>query len=430
MLPYKMIEIFTSEEARWQGKPLHAAVVETVRSLKLPARCLVTKAAEGCYESGDLATRGLELLSYNMPLRITIILPAAELDRMLPQIEAMVADGIVAVQDLAVSSHKTRGTLLPPGVRVRDIMTPEPKRVAPDTPLDEVARLLLPSPFTGLPVVDENNRPVGVIAQGDLIYKAGMPMRFGLLAESESRNVEAVLAELAARKAGDVMTQPAVTIEQDQPVVDAVQRMLDRQVKRLPVVDATGSLVGILSRVDVFHAVMRECPDWSSFRAQRIQVENLHCVADIMRRDTHTVLPETPVEEVMRLIDCNDIQRLCVVDRGGRFLGLISDRDLLIGFSRPHPGIWDFFVSRIPFTERGRRHRELSEHLRARTAAEVMKSEVVTIAEDAPIEEALRLMLAKAIKRLPVVDAEGLFKGMISRDSILRTAFAGPSGAG
>ena len=52
-----------------------------------------------------------------------------------------------------------------------------------------------------------------------------------------------------------------------------------------------------------------------------------------MRRDTPTVFPETPVEEVIRLIDCNDIQRVCVVDKEGYFLGLISDRDLLAAFS-------------------------------------------------------------------------------------------------
>ena len=60
------------------------------------------------------------------------------------------------------------------------------------------------------------------------------------------------------------------------------------------------------------------------------------------------------MEEVIRLIDCNAMQRVCVVDQAGRFLGLISDRDLLAAFSDRHPGIWDYLVSKIPFTERGR----------------------------------------------------------------------------
>ncbi len=273
-------------------------------------------------------------------------------------------------------------------------------------------------------MVDEENRPVGVIAQGDLIYKAGMPMRLGLLAESDREKVGAVLETLAQKQASEVMTQPAVIIAQDKLVTDAVELMLSKEVKRLPVVDAAGKLVGILSRVDVFHTIIRECPDWKAFQGQSIQVEDLRFVSDIMRRDTYTVLPDTPVEEVMRIIDCSDIQRVCVVDKEGHFLGLISDKDLLIAFSERHPGIWDYFASKIPFTERGRRNKELREHLRAKTAAKVMNTDIVTVREDTSIEEAIRLMIERAIKRLPVVDAEGKFKGMISRDSLLRAGFA------
>ena len=68
--------------------------------------------------------------------------------------------------------------------------------------------------------------------------------------------------------------------------------MLARAMKRLPVVDTDGRLVGILSRLDVFKTVMREAPDWDAFRAQEIEVRNLRTVADIARRDAHTVQAE------------------------------------------------------------------------------------------------------------------------------------------
>jgi CBS domain-containing protein len=424
MLKYKMIEIFTGEEARWHGRPLYSAVVQRVNDLKIAARSIVTRGIEGSYESGEISTGRLEVLSYNMPVRITVILPAADFDRVLSMVEEMVTDGIVTARDVDVVSHKTRGLLIPRRTRVREIMTPDPKKVNLTTPLNEVARLLLSSDFTGLPVVDEENRPVGVIAQGDLIYKAGMPMRLGLLAESDPKRVSAVLEALALKQAKQVMTQPAVTVGQDRLVTEAVDIMLGNRVKRLPVVDEAGKLIGMISRVDIFHTVMRECPNWAAFQQQNISVEGLRFVSDIMRRDAHTALPDTPVEEVMRIIDCNDIQRVCVVDKQGYFLGLISDRDLLIAFSGRHPGIWDYFVSKIPFTERGRQNRELREHLRARTAAEVMNTNIVTVREDAPIEDAIRLMLERAIKRLPVLDSEGKFKGMISRESLLRAGFA------
>jgi CBS domain-containing protein len=424
MQRYKVIEIFTDEEGRWQGEPLPSAIIQYVRDLKIAARCLVIRGIAGLYENGEIATSRLEVLSYNMPVWIRIILPAFESDRVMAEVGKMVTNGIVTVQDLDVVSHRTRGLLMPRQTRVRDVMTTDLKKVNLDTPLDEVARLLLSSTFTGLPVVDAENRPVGVISQSDLIYKAGMPMRLGLLAESAKERVSLVLESLGSKQAREVMTRPAVTIGQDKLVTEAVNLMLQKQVKRLPVVDADRKLVGNLSRVDVFHTILRECPDWQAFQKQKITVENLRFVSDIMRRDTTAVLPDTPVDEVIHLIDCGDIQRVCVVDQEENFLGLISDRDLLVAFADRHPGIWDYFVSKISFTERGRQQKQLQEHLRKKTAAEVMNTNIITVQENAPINEAIRLMLENGIKRLPVLDGQGKFKGMVSREALLRAGFA------
>jgi CBS domain-containing protein len=423
MLQYKVIEIFTGEEARWQGKQLYSAIVRRVTDLKIAARCIVTRGIEGSYENGEIATGRLEILSYNMPVRITIIVPAGEFDSVLSVIEGMVTDGIIAVRDMEVVSHKTRGRLIPRNTRVREIMTRNPKRVDTAAPVSDVARLLLSSTFTGLPVVDDSDRPVGIIAQGDLIYKGGMPVRLKLLAEADREKIGAVLDSLAGKQAREIMTSPAISIEQDRLVTEAVELMLKKQVKRLPVVDKSGKLMGILSRADIFRTVMNVSPDWGAFQEKSIRVEGLHYVSDIMRRDTDTVLPDTPVEEVLQKIDRNDIQRVCVVDKEGFFKGLISDQDLLVAFSE-RPGIWDYFANRIPFTERGRRHKELRNHLRAKTAADIMNTGIVTVREDTSIEEAICFILEKGIKRLPVLDSEGKFKGMISRDSLLRTIFA------
>jgi len=424
MLQYKVIEIFTSEKVRWKGRPLNEAVVQYVHDLKIAARCLVTRAVDGCYESGEVATGRLEVLSYNMPLRIAIVLPAAEIERVLPDIEAMVEDGIVAVHHLDVVSHKTRKQLLPRQIKVRDIMTPDPRKVSLMTPLDQVVRILLSSIFTGVPVVDDADRPAGVITQGDLIYKGKMPMRLGLLAESGSEKLDAVHAALAAKSAKEVMTSPVIAIGQDQFVKDAVDLMLSKRVKRLPVVDERGKLAGMLSRLDIFRTIMQESPDWDAFKQQNITVGDARTVSDIMRRDTHAVPPETPVDEIIRLIDSNDIQRVAVVDKEGRFLGLISDRDLLVAFSPDFPdAIWEQFLSIVPFSERGKRHREFKERLRAKTAGEVMNADIVTVDETTLIDSAIALMTQKGLKRLPVLDSEGKFKGMISRDSLLRTGF-------
>lgn len=427
MLNYKAIEIFTSEEARYRKKPVADAIMQYIKELKTAARCIVTRGVAGCYESGELATGRIEILSFNMPIRIYILVPAAETDHVLDGLNGMVTDGIVALHDLNVLSHRTRNSFFPRQLLVRDVMTCNPESVTADTPLSDAARLLLSSIFTGLPVVDEQNRPIGVITQGDLIIKGGMPMRLGLLAESDQNRLESVLNRLISRKAAEIMTTPAVMIAEDRPLTEAVELMLAKDVKRLPVVDESGGLTGMLSRLDIFCTVMREAPDWNAFKAKQIEVAHLKRVGDILRRDVHTVLPETALNEVIRFIDDTDIQRVAVVDVEGILLGLISDRDLLRYFKLEQEGVWHLLAKiKHPFEQDACRLGDLQQCLSETNAGAVMTTELITAREEMLIEEAIALMIEKGLKRLPVVDDDGRFKGMISRDSLLRNGFGSP----
>lgn len=419
MLNYKAIEIFTSESARHQGRPLAETVIEYVRGLKIAARCIVTRGIAGCYESGETATTRFELLSFNMPVRIYIVVPSAQTDRVLDGLSDMVTDGIVAIHDLNVVAHRTRNAFFPRQLSVRDVMTADPRSVTPETPLDEVTRLLLSSIFTGVPVVDKKGRPVGVITQGDLIRKGGLPLRLGLLAESDQDRMKSVLSQMAGRQAEQVMTGPAVTIAEDRPLAEAVDLMISRNFKRLPVTGKEGRLCGMVSRLDIFRTVMREAPDWNAFRSQKVDVTHLKQVADIARRDTHTVSPDTPVADVLRLIGDNDIQRVAVVDAENKLLGLISDKDLLRCFAQKQSGIRGLLSG----VGSAFKHDEADTCLAGATAGTVMNTELITVKEEMLIEEAIGLMVERGLKRLPVVDAEGRFAGMISRDSLLRAGF-------
>ncbi len=419
MLRYKAIEIFTNEEARYRGKPVADAVIEYVSGLKIAARCIVTRGIAGCYESGEVATGRLEVLSFNLPIRIYIVLPAAATDQVLAGLDQLVGSGILALHDLTVVSHKAANTFFPRQMTVRDVMTVEPARVETDSPASEAARLLLSSIFTGLPVVDAGGRPVGVVTQGDLIAKGGLPLRLGLLAESAQGDEEAVMATLGRKRVEEIMTAPAVIIQEDRPLTEAVDIMLTNKLKRLPVVGKGGRLVGMLSRLDIFKTVMREAPDWEAFRAQEITVNNLRTVKDIVRRDTRTVSPETTIDTVIRIINGNDIQCVAVVNGNGTLIGMIADSDLLHYFKPDPEGLRALFA-RLAHPS----GKDLAERLAATTAFDVMCSDLLTVEEDMLIEDAIRLMTEKRLKRLPVIDVAGRFKGMISRDSLLRTGYS------
>jgi CBS domain-containing protein len=142
-----------------------------------------------------------------------------------------------------------------------------------------------------------------------------------------------------------------------------------------------------------------------------------------MRRDTFSVFPDTSIEDVIHFIETSDIQCVAVVNTNREFMGLIFDRDLLTVFSEHRVSIWEYLAGKISFRERGPRHRAFVKKLREKTAAELIKKDLPTVLEETSIDEAIELMTEKALKDLPVLDAHGKFKGLISRESLLRAAF-------
>jgi CBS domain-containing protein len=426
-LEYKIVKIYTSEDARWQGRPLYDAVIEYVRNLKLAARCLVIRGIAGCYENGEISTQTIVDLSYNAPLVIEIILPAEELTLFLPRLETMVADGIVAVAASTVLCYHSAKRLIPKQVKIKELMTTALITAAPETPVAEVIRLMIENSLKGLPVVDERFQPVGMITQNDLIPKAGMPVRLGLLTQLDQAFSAPFFNKIEALKVQEIMSQPVVTVEAEQRLAQAVHLMIKHGLKRLPVVDDAGVLVGMVSRIDIFQSIANQQPHWNKLQEDRVVVNGDQLVSAIMERDLETVNPETSIPEVIEKIYRNELQRLAVTDSQGKFLGLICDSDLLPFFAEP--GIGELLLSKLTFTEKGRRLKQLLAHKRAQIAADVMLTEVITIPETASLEEAIRIMTERGLKRLPVVDETGVYQGMIRRDSILQIA-AEPKGTG
>lgn len=424
---YSIIEIFTDEDAHYQGKALYKAIVRFVKDLRIAARCVVSKGIEAYYETGELVTQDILAISYNLPLKIEILLPTAESETVLGALDKMMDSGICTTRKVEIYRHKIRKRIIPKHLRVKDVMTACPITVHTLAPLDEVVRQLLTSIFTGIPVVDDDRRPVGVITQSDLIYKANIPIKLSIIPEKDRARLDEFLDSLAPHKAEDVMTHPAITIDQDDMLMDAVAIMITHNVKRLPVVDGKEQIAGVLSRMDIFHAITSEFPDWNALKDKKIVLSNHQAVSDIMRQDALTVTPDTSVEEVMDLININDLEAVAVVTAGGRLQGLIFEHDLLRLLSHHEISLWNYLNAKLFGKRAASGVKALLRSIRKKTAAQVMKTDLILISEDAGIDEAIALITARKIKRLPVIDQNGTFKGLINRESLLRVAIDEPN---
>jgi CBS domain-containing protein len=152
---------------------------------------------------------------------------------------------------------------------VSEVMTRLVVTTTPNARLEEAARLLRENHVSGLPVVSPPHRVVGLLSERDIVralHRAtGVASPRGLLdllLESAPSQGESVLKvcrqQLKNGRVADAMTKRVVSIDPDAPLSEAARRMREHGFKRLPVVDADGKLVGILSRADIVQAVSGE----------------------------------------------------------------------------------------------------------------------------------------------------------------------------
>src|SRR6185295_19138099 len=118
--------------------------------------------------------------------------------------------------------------------RAREIMTSSPQCCSRETTLNEVANLMVEADCGEIPVTDSANRLVGVITDRDIVCRV----------VAKGKNPTAVTA-------GEVMTEPVVCVNEDTSLQDVMSVMEENQIRRVPVVDATGCCCGIISQADV-----------------------------------------------------------------------------------------------------------------------------------------------------------------------------------
>ena len=144
-------------------------------------------------------------------------------------------------------------------MKASDVMTRTLLSVRPDATVAEAIRLMLDNHISGLPVIDEVNRLVGILTEGDLLRRGEtgterrrprwleMLMGPGRLAGEYVRT--------HGRKIGELMTRDLVSVTPDTPLKEVVELMERRRIKRVPVLDGD-VLVGILSRADLLRALL------------------------------------------------------------------------------------------------------------------------------------------------------------------------------
>ena len=141
---------------------------------------------------------------------------------------------------------------------VKDIMTTRVISVRKDTTFRDMAAALHEYRVSAFPVVDDDRKVIGVVSEADMLYKEALVDEPGVFGGILHRRDQAKARGITA---GDLMTTGVVAVRPEDTVEHAARLMYDRGVKRLPVTDESGHLVGIISRADVLSVFARTDED-------------------------------------------------------------------------------------------------------------------------------------------------------------------------
>jgi CBS-domain-containing membrane protein len=132
---------------------------------------------------------------------------------------------------------------------VKDVMSTHVIAVRRSAQYKEMAAMLHSQRLSAFPVIDHDNKVIGVVSETDLLTKEALEGSMPRTVQGMTR--QRVRSQVNGVTAADLMTEPAVTIGPDETVTDAARLMYSRRVKRLPVVNDDGTLIGIVTRSDV-----------------------------------------------------------------------------------------------------------------------------------------------------------------------------------
>ena len=427
------VQVFIGESAHDGRAPLYQALVEHLRK-EGAAGVTVVRGMAGFGAASRIHTAALLDVSGDLPLILTWIDSPERVEKLLPGIRERVHGALITVDEVHVASYERRRVdQLRFDIPVRDAMSRPVQLVHEEVSARTAAEILVGRGYRSLPVVDEAGRPVGIISNADLVTRAGMPARLRILEGLDAERRRALLDAMPTQSVAAVMTGDVVTIADGASLADATRLMTDRKLKRLPVVDGDGRLVGIISRADVLRAVAESFPregadalgsglvatssgDAGASNAGAADPEGdsaARTAGEIMRADAPVVDADAPLQAVLDAVASTSLNRALVTEKGGRLLGTIADADILGAVdSASHPSVLEAIMRRARAPEAdGPRARELA-------------VETPVVGPGTPLGEVARAILEHHLRMIPVVDGEGRLLGIVGRASLLQASRA------
>lgn len=238
-------------------------------------------------------------------------------------------------------------------------------------------------------VVDEIGRPVGIITRTDMVKTLSRR-------EMWRRPLDRLLVS-------DFMTKGVICVNERITVSETARLMFEKNIGGLPVVDAAGKCVGVVTAHDLIGVYARSA------------LEDVP-VKEVMERKVPTVKPLHSVHRVIELMSRSELRRVMVVDEEGRAVGIITPTDIAFLDPKIYLRAKDVLVTRGLGGLLARRKVKVLVPI----AEDIMTSPVISAREEEGVKAAARRMYERGIGALPVVDRNGKLVGIVAKRHIVK----------
>lgn len=401
------LRIYISDKDRWRGNSLDMALVEVLRE-KGMAGATVFRGAAGFGANSRIHTSQIETLSDELPVVIETIDMPEKISGVLDFIYPMVREGLITVENVEIVKYTHRYlSLLPADKFVSEVMTRNVVTLETEMSILQAWKLMLENRVKAIPVVDLTGKVSGILTDEDLLDRAGIQQRLSVAIRMDESEIKQELHKLESSSllVSDVMTKPVVTVFAEDSLGAATSKMVKSGLKRLPVTDQHGNLVGMLSRLDVLRQAAK-----TSYEAPgpSLIFGAVKTVADIMSKEVPMVNQDDDLSTMIDKFTKTDSNHLIVVDSDGKAIGLVSDSDVVARIQpEKRRGVLDAFrnIGKPPAGKE--------------TAFDLMSPGPLTASPETTVVDALKSMLTESRKWMVVVDEENHPLGLVDRQLML-----------
>jgi CBS domain-containing protein len=235
----------------------------------------------------------------DLPVIFEVVDTPEKITGIMEAIYPMVRKGLVTAEDVEILKYiHLYMNPLPTDRLVSEVMTRDPVTLDPGMGIHQAWKIMLETLVKGLRAIHSIKEVAGIITDEDLLERAGVQQRLAIAKRIDMEELERELHQLESSplKVADVMTKPVVTVNESEMPGLAAARMVREGLKRLPVLNDKGRLVGMLSRLDVLRQVARVSESLSTPQLHHGAVKT---VGDAMSTDVPVVDQDEPLAMIV-----------------------------------------------------------------------------------------------------------------------------------